>query len=91
MKTYMIIEHFKPGKTQEIYARLAAKGRMMPSGLSYVDSWIEADLRKCYQVMRTDSQSKLNEWIDQWKDLMEFEVIPVLSSSEAREAAEILP
>ena len=84
---YMIIEHFRPGKVGEIYRRLDESGRHMPAGLTYVGSWITDDLARCYQVMETNEQALLDEWISHWADLMDFEVIPVLSSDQAKEKA----
>lgn len=84
---YMIIERFRPGKVGEIYRRLEESGRHMPSGLTYVGSWITDDLTLCYQVMETGDPSLLDEWISHWVDLMDFEVIPVISSAEAKERA----
>jgi len=87
--TYMIIEKFKPGRVKEIYTRFAEKGRLMPEGLLYVNSWINNDVTCCYQVMETDDIKKLHDWINNWNDLADFEIIPVISSQQAREI--ILP
>ena len=87
METYMIIEHYRPWKTEEIYIRFSEKGRMLPEGVEFVNSWIEVNLQKCYQVMKSNTPEKLVEWIDNWKDLVDFEVIPVLNSQEANEQA----
>lgn len=84
----MIIEKYKPGKTQEIYCRFNEKGRMLPTGVEYIDSWIEENLQKCYQVMKSESIEKVFEWVNNWKDLVDFEVIPVLNSSEAKNAVQ---
>lgn len=83
MKTYMIIERYKTRKTEAIYKRFSEKGRMLPEGVVFVDSWIEDNLQKCYQVMKSESPEKINEWMAHWNDLVDFEVIPVISSSEA--------
>ncbi len=83
--TYMVIEHFKPGKVKEMYARFTANGRMLPEGVQYVNSWIDEDFKKCYQVMESESRGKLQEWINKWKDLVDFEIIPVVSSAQAQE------
>lgn len=83
MKTYMVIEQYKPEKTEAVYRRFAQKGRMLPHGVEYVDSWVEEGLQKCYQLMKSESLEKLNEWIDNWKDLVDFEVVAVISSKEA--------
>ena len=83
----MVIENFRPGKVGAIYRRLQDSGRHIPSGLTYVGSWITDDLTRCYQVMECDDPSLLDEWISNWAELMDFEVIPVISSREARERA----
>jgi hypothetical protein len=83
---YMVIERFKDAPA--IYRRLREKGRMMPEGLEYVSSWIDADLKICWQLMRTDDESLFRTWTDNWKDLMDFEVVPVRTSAEVREQME---
>jgi hypothetical protein len=84
---FMVIERFRPEKFQATYARFQQHGRMMPYGLRYVSSWIDADLTRCFQVMETDDRKLLDEWMSRWQDLMEFEVIPVITSSEAAQKA----
>jgi hypothetical protein len=82
---YMVYERFKNGGAPEIYRRLQEKGRMMPEGLEYVSSWIDVDLTQCYQLMRTDDATLFPLWTDNWKDLMEFEIVPVRTSAETVE------
>ena len=84
---YMVIERFRPGAAGEIYRRFAERGRMMPEGLNYVESWIVDDLSMCYQLMETDDYSQFAEWTRNWDDLADFEIVPVLSSAEARARA----
>ncbi|KST67222.1 DUF3303 domain-containing protein [Mastigocoleus testarum] len=79
---FMVIERFKDGKTKEIYRRFQEKGRMMPKGLKYLDSWVEVNLNRCFQLMECDDLCLLQEWILQWQDLAEFEIIPIVSSKE---------
>jgi Protein of unknown function (DUF3303) len=81
---YMVIEHFKDGKAGAIYRRFADKGRMAPEGLHYIDSWVSADLRMCFQLMDTADYSLFAQWTGQWKDLVDFEIIPIIPSAEAR-------
>lgn len=80
---YMVIERFED--VPAIYKRLADKGRMMPEGLHYISSWIDHNLKTCWQIMETADFVLLERWIDNWKDLMEFEIVPVHSSAEMRE------
>jgi hypothetical protein len=80
---YMVIERFKDGNPVPIYQRFRDKGRQMPDGLTYVSSWIREDLGLCYQVMNSPDISLLEQWMAHWSDLMEFEVVPVITSSEA--------
>ena len=82
---YMIIEKFRPGKVKDLYQRFDEKGRMLPEGVKYINSWIDQEVSICYQVMESDSDEKINLWISHWNDLADFEVIPVLTSAEAKE------
>ena len=83
---YMVVERFKDPPA--IYERLREKGRLMPEGLEYVSSWIDVDLKTCWQLMRTEDESLLQAWTDNWKDLMDFEIVPVRTSAEVRERME---
>ena len=83
---YMVVEHFKDAPA--IYGRLREKGRMMPEGLEYVSSWIDIDLKICWQLMRAEDESLFQRWIDKWKDLMDFEIVAVRTSAEMREMME---
>ena len=81
---YMVIEHYHPGKLKVLYQRFDEKGRMLPDGVKYINSWINEDITVCYQLMESDSLDKLNEWTSNWNDIVDFELIPVISSSEAK-------
>lgn len=81
---YMVIERFKNGDSVPVYRRFRDQGRLMPDGLEYVSSWITPDMSMCWQVMKCDDRRLLDEWIAQWDDLMDFDVIPVITSPEAR-------
>jgi hypothetical protein len=83
---YMVIERFKDPPA--IYRRLREKGRMMPEGLEYVSSWIDVDLKTCWQLMRSEDESLFEHWTDNWKDLMEFKIVPVRTSDEVRRLME---
>jgi hypothetical protein len=80
---YMIIEHFRDGDPRPVYRRFAERGRLAPEGLAYVSSWVTDDLRRCYQVMACDDRALLDEWIANWHDIVDFEVVPVITSAEA--------
>ncbi|WP_327011853.1 DUF3303 domain-containing protein [Dactylosporangium sp. NBC_01737] len=82
----MVIERFKDGQPRPVYERAAADGRMMPDGLRYVDSWVEASFARCFQLMECDDLSLLMTWIARWSDLVDFEVVPVVPSASASAA-----
>jgi hypothetical protein len=80
---YLVIEIYVRG-AEAVYARAAERGRMLPAGLAYIDSWVEADtLDRCFQLMETDDPKLFDEWIANWSDLVEFEIVPVIDSGEA--------
>jgi hypothetical protein len=83
---YMVIENFRDGDAAPVYARFRERGRLAPDGLRYVASWVTANLRRCYQVMECDDRRLLDEWIAVWDDLVEFEVVPVVTSADAAAA-----
>ena len=78
---FMVIEHFKD--TPAVYDRFRQRGRLAPEGLQYVSSWVDLKMERCYQVMETADPQLLEQWVANWRDLVEFEVIPVMSSKEA--------
>lgn len=80
----MIIEHFQPGKVRDVYKRFGEKGRLMPEGVHYINSWIDENVKTCYQIMEAGSLAKIHEWADHWKDLADFEIIPVITSAQAK-------
>jgi hypothetical protein len=79
----MIIESFRGGDPVPVYRRFRDRGRMMPEGVEYRGSWVTDDLRKCFQIMECADRSLLDQWIANWRDIVEFEVIPVVTSPEA--------
>lgn len=80
---FMVVENFKKDSAGKVYRRAEIKGRMLPAGLHYINSWVAKDLDRCFQLMEADDPELFSEWIDKWQDLVEFEVIPVVSSEEA--------
>jgi len=82
---FMVIERFRDRDARPIYRRFRDSGRMMPEGLTYVGSWVEANFHRCFQVMECDDARLLQEWILAWGDLAEFEIVPVVSSDQTRE------
>jgi len=80
---FLVIEHFRGGNPQPVYERFRHRGRLAPDGLRYVNSWVTTDLTRCYQVMECDNRAVLDQWIAAWSDLVEFDVLPVITSAEA--------
>jgi Domain of unknown function (DUF3303) len=82
----MLVERFTRGAAP-VYERAAEHGRLLPAGLVYLDSWIDERLDRCFQLMEADDPALLDEWTARWSDLVEFEVVPVITSAEASERA----
>ena len=79
---FMIIERFRDQNAKAIYGRFREKGRLMPDGIGFVDSWVAADLGRCFQVMECDDITLLQRWVAEWSDLMEFEIVPVVRGKD---------
>ena len=86
---YMIVEHFRGGDAVPVYRRFRDQGRLAPEGLRYVASWVTGDFRRCFQIMECENRQLLAQWTARWEDLIDFEIIPVLTSAEA--AAAVAP
>ena len=80
---YMVIEHFKDAAA--VYRRFAQRGRMLPHGLPCHESWVEAGHSRCFQTMSCDDPALLETWADNWRDLVDFEFVPVLTGAEMAE------
>ena len=80
---YMVIETFRSGDPVPVYRRFKDRGRLMPEGIEYRGSWVTDDLRRCFQVMECQDRSLLDQWMANWNDIMEFEVVPLVTSAEA--------
>ena len=84
-RLYMVVERFKHQDAVPVYRRFRDRGRLAPEGLTYVSSWVDEKLERCYQVMEADDRRLLDEWMAAWSDLVDFEVIEVVTSREAAE------
>ena len=86
---FMVIERFKDGDMVPVYRRLREAGRGLPAGLDYVDSWVEPNFARCFQLMRCDDPKLLQEWILHWRGTgTSFEIVPVVPSAETRSLVE---
>ena len=56
---------------------------MMPDGLVFVAAWVAADLGRVFQVMECDDITLLQAWVANWEDIVEFEIVPVVSRGPA--------
>jgi hypothetical protein len=81
---YMVVERYLSGPGP-VYERAAAHGRMLPEGLVYVSSWVVdyGGMDRCFQLMETSDPALLDAWFERWRDLVSFEVYPVITSAEA--------
>jgi hypothetical protein len=83
---FFVIEKFRNQNGKAVYRRLRDRGRQTPEGLTFVSSWVSADLDRCFQVMECDDVTLLQRWAAEWSDLVEFEIVPVVPGRETAEA-----
>jgi Protein of unknown function (DUF3303) len=79
---YLVIERFKQGDPQPVGERFKSKGRMLPEGVSYISSWMEPSGSRCFQIMEAPDLTLLDEWMKNWNDLVDFEIISVVASAD---------
>jgi hypothetical protein len=83
---FMVIERFKDDDMVPIYKRVRDEGRMLPQGLKYVDSWVEPNFSRCFQLMECDDLRLLQQWILTWRGAgVSFEIVPVVASKDTQE------
>jgi hypothetical protein len=87
---FMCIERFKNRDAKAVYRRALEQGRLAPAGLAYVGSWIEASFDRCFQLMECSDARLLQQWVVAWQDLIEFEIVPVVPSTETGETVKRL-
>ena len=78
---FMVIEKFRDAAA--VYQRFRDKGRMLPDGLKYIDSWVDASSGRCFQLMECDDVQLFPQWMVHWHDLIEFEIAEVIRSKDA--------
>ena len=81
---FMVIERFRNQDALAVYREFRAKGRQMPAGLSFVGSWVSADVGRCFQLMECDDARLLQQWVLSWNGLVDAEIVPVVPSSETQ-------
>ena len=82
----MVVEKLKNQDGKAVYRKLRDKGRALPDGLTFVASYVTADLGRCFQLMECDDLRQLQTWVLHWRGTgVTFEIVPVLESSATRE------
>ena len=82
---FMVVERFQRDALA-VYRRFRDQGRQVPDGLTYVGSWVSADLARCFQLMECDDVTLLQQWVARWSDLGEFEIVPVVAGKDTATA-----
>ena len=86
---FMVIERFRDNDMVPVYQRLRQADRSLSEGLDYVDSWVAADFSRCFQLMRCEDLKLIQAWILEWRGAgVTFEIVPVVTSAEARAVVE---
>jgi hypothetical protein len=79
---FMVIEHFRNGDPQPVRERFLRDGRMLPDGVLYHASWVDLAGARCFQLMEAPDARAIEAWTARWSDLVEFEIVPIVSSQE---------
>jgi hypothetical protein len=86
---FMVIERFRDNDMVPVYRRVRDTGRMLPDGLRYVDSWVEPNFSRCFQLMECDDLRLFQEWVLAWRGAgVTIEIVPVVRSADTRAVVE---
>ena len=83
---FMVVERFRNRDGKAVYREAARRWPGFADGLTFVASYVSADLGCCFQFMETDDVTLFQRWIADWQDVVEFEVVPVVEGKTTREA-----
>ncbi len=83
---FMVIETLRNQDAKAVYRRFRDRGRLMPEGMRFVDSWTAADLSRVFLLAEAAEVAPLQQWIAEWSHLIRFEVIPVIAGKETAAA-----
>ncbi|WP_372660647.1 DUF3303 domain-containing protein [Hydrogenophaga sp.] len=82
---FMVIEHFKDNDMLPVYRQLRSGSRKLPAGLKYIDSWVEPNFSRCFQLMDCDDLRVLQQWVLEWQGCgMTAELVPVVGSQDTQ-------
>ena len=79
---YLVIETFRNANPVPIGERFKSKAGCYPRAWTYQSSWIDREIRRCYQIMESENPTLLADWTKNWNDLIDFEIIPVQTSAD---------
>jgi hypothetical protein len=69
-----------------IYKKVREGGRFLPEGLKYIDSWVEPNFSRCFQLMECDDLRLFQKWALEWRGSgVSLEIVPVVHSKDTRE------
>ncbi len=84
MARFMVVEHIRNGDVEPVYRRFHQRGRMLPDGLVFIDSWLAADGSRIFQLMETDDAALFETWTPNWNDLIRFEIFEIGAKPQAQ-------
>jgi hypothetical protein len=83
---FMVIERFAGNDMLPVYERVKEAGRGLPEGLKYINSWVEPNFARCFQLMEREDLALLQQWVLHWRGTgATFEFVPVVESAKTRE------
>lgn len=86
---FMVIERFRDNDMVPIYRKLRDGGRMLPEGLKYIDSWVEPNFSRCFQLMECNDLRLFQQWALEWRGFgATLEIVPVVPSKDTRDVVD---
>ena len=82
---FMVIERFKDNDMVPIYRQVRDGSRLLPDGLKYLDSWVEPNFSRCFQLMECDDVRLFQQWVLEWRGFgVNIEIVPVVGSADTQ-------
>lgn len=84
----MVIETFNEGWKEKVYERFHQEGRLLPEGLTYLNSWLEKDGDRCFQLMETNDPSLFHQWMMNWNEMGDWGTMEIIEIGEKPKAGD---
>jgi hypothetical protein len=81
---FMVSWTFTPDAANAAIERFAETGGLPPDGVKMLGRWHDTAANRGWAVAEADDTAAMGKWTRQWNDLLEFEIVPLMSDDQLK-------